>query len=355
MKDVGKILIVDSEAAPSMRLASIFLRSGWPTISATSTTQANSLTRKEQPSAIVLSSSFPDGGARKVLMHTRCSAYTVGVPVIVLSREGGITKEEAVQAGATDYILPPEDPEVICNSVRLHVEGWPVPTQAPDEVLSRPGRMASLKTAEVLDTAPSRLQDSITRITAAVLGVPVALLSIVDRDRQFFKSQSGLPDPWASQRQTPLSHSFCQWVASSEEELIVENATEMDGLKNNLAITDLGVISYAGIPIHSPSGPVLGSFCAVDSKPHAWSNLELANLRNLAHMSEAALNIELSAGTPTTRCSAMLTFVAEALQILRRGQMKSPLEATALLLELIEDQNRSLSHLVPKAMRAAAQ
>src|SRR5262249_40924810 len=100
MKDVGKILIVDSETAPSMRLASMFLRSGWPTISATSANQAHSLTRKEQPSAIVLSSSFPDGGARKVLMHTRCSAYTVGVPVIVLSRENGITKEEAVQAGA---------------------------------------------------------------------------------------------------------------------------------------------------------------------------------------------------------------------------------------------------------------
>src|SRR5262245_1546272 len=124
MKDIGKILIADSDAGASMRLASTFLRSGWPTISVSSVAQAQSLSRKEHPSAIVLSGSFADGGARKLLLQTRCSAYTVGIPVIVLSREGGITKDEAVQAGATDYILPPEEPEIICNSVRRHVEGW---------------------------------------------------------------------------------------------------------------------------------------------------------------------------------------------------------------------------------------
>ena len=80
------------------------------------------------------------------------------------------------------------------------------------------------------------------------LGVPVALVSLVDDERQFFPGQVGLPDPWCDSRQTPLSHSFCQHVVRSGEPLIIEDSRLEPLVQHNLAITDLNVIAYAGMP-----------------------------------------------------------------------------------------------------------
>lgn len=86
-------------------------------------------------------------------------------------------------------------------------------------------RLAALRDLRILDTPPEEAFDRFTRLAARLLGVPVALVSLVDRDRQFIKSQIGLPEPWASLRETPLSHSFCQYEVGSREPLLVEDAT----------------------------------------------------------------------------------------------------------------------------------
>src|SRR6516162_9470764 len=78
-------------------------------------------------------------------------------------------------------------------------------------------RLAALQRTELLDTLPELEFDRVTRLACRLLGTEVALLSLVDTDRQFFKSSCGLPEPWASIRQTPLSHSFCQHVVASEK------------------------------------------------------------------------------------------------------------------------------------------
>lgn len=80
-----------------------------------------------------------------------------------------------------------------------------------------------------------------------VARVPVALISLVDEDRQFFVSQQGLPEPWAKARQTPLSHSFCQHVVATGDPLIVSDARENPLVCGNLAIRDLNVIAYLGL------------------------------------------------------------------------------------------------------------
>jgi GAF domain-containing protein len=68
--------------------------------------------------------------------------------------------------------------------------------------------------------------------------------------------------PWASERQTPLSHSFCQHVVESRRPLVVSDAREHPKLRDNVAIRDLGVIAYAGVPLITPTGQVLGTLCA---------------------------------------------------------------------------------------------
>jgi len=145
-----------------------------------------------------------------------------------------------------------------------------------------PERLAALHRTELLDSPAQENFDRLTRLTSTVLNVPVALVSLVDSDRQFFKSCLGLAQPWASQRQTPLSHSFCQHVVQSGRPLVVSDAREHPLLRDNPAIRDLGVIAYAGAPLISPSGNVLGTLCAIDHKPRHWTTEQVEILCNLA-------------------------------------------------------------------------
>src|SRR6476620_11594908 len=96
-----------------------------------------------------------------------------------------------------------------------------------DRTLSDAGRLAALRRAGVMDTPPEEAFDRLTRLAAKALRVPVALVSLVDAQRQFFKSCAGsLPEPWRSQRQTPLSHSFCQHAVTSGKPLVISDARE---------------------------------------------------------------------------------------------------------------------------------
>ena len=147
--------------------------------------------------------------------------------------------------------------------------------------LEDPERLAALRRSALLDTPAEVAFDRLTRLATAILGVPVSLVSLVDGDRQFFKSAIGLPEPWASRRETPLSHSFCQHVVREMAPLVVADARVDPVLSSNLAVSEIGVVAYAGIPIVTSDGHALGSFCAIDSKPRAWTEHEIGILGEL--------------------------------------------------------------------------
>jgi hypothetical protein len=145
-----------------------------------------------------------------------------------------------------------------------------------------PARLRELRGTRLLDSPPEESFDRLTRLTSTVLNVPIALVSLVEDDRQFFKSCLGLPQPWARQRQTPLSHSFCQHVVESREPLVISDAREHPMLRDNPAIRDIGVIAYIGAPLITPSGNVLGTLCAIDHQPRHWTTEQVEILTNLA-------------------------------------------------------------------------
>src|SRR5687767_12153776 len=89
---------------------------------------------------------------------------------------------------------------------------------------SEAARLEALRQTGLLDSSPEPSFDRLTRLSSKFLNAPVALVSLVDAHRQFFKSSLGLPEPWASRRETPLSHSFCQHVVTSREPLVIEDA-----------------------------------------------------------------------------------------------------------------------------------
>ncbi|MCA9778910.1 MAG: PAS domain-containing protein, partial [Candidatus Eremiobacteraeota bacterium] len=163
----------------------------------------------------------------------------------------------------------------------------------PFSKIKNDSRLKALKETQLLDTPPDYKFDRFTQLVTTILDVPVCLFSLVTPDRQFFKSQSGLNEPWSVLRQTPLSHSFCRHVVETDQSLIVEDARVHPLLKNNPAITSLSVVAYAGFPISTPEGFVLGSFCAIDDKPRKWSIRDVAVMKGFTEAIESEIGLQL--------------------------------------------------------------
>ena len=164
--------------------------------------------------------------------------------------------------------------------------------------LREPQRLDAVKRTGLVDGPRDQGLETLARLCANVLDVPVALISLVEADRQFFAACHGLPEPWAGERQTRLSHSFCQHVVVSRQPFFVSDAREHPLVRKNLAIRDLGVIAYAGIPLTSPNDEVLGSFCAIDSEPRTWTKADLDVLKHFA--TSATAHIERGVASSET-------------------------------------------------------
>jgi GAF domain-containing protein len=143
-------------------------------------------------------------------------------------------------------------------------------------------RVSALQRLGLLDTPPEAAFDRLTRLACRVLRAPVGLVSLVDQHRQFFKSCVGLPEPLASSRQTPVSHSFCQHVVATGRPLIVENAKTNPLVQLNPAVEEMGIVAYAGIPLVTSDGYTIGSFCVIDHRPRTWSFDDIETLQELA-------------------------------------------------------------------------
>src|SRR5262245_20500302 len=140
----------------------------------------------------------------------------------------------------------------------------------PAELLSivrNVSRLSALHKLKLLDTPPEASFDRLTRLACRTLRAPVALVSLVDKERQYFKSCVGLPEPLASKRQTPLSHSFCKHVVATGKPLIVEDARSNPLVRVNPGVEELGIVAYAGIPLVTSARQTIGSFCVIDSRP----------------------------------------------------------------------------------------
>ncbi|MFI6240694.1 SpoIIE family protein phosphatase [Micromonospora sp. NPDC050795] len=164
---------------------------------------------------------------------------------------------------------------------------------APPAALGDPERLRALADTG-LDATPDEALDRFARLVSDLLDVPVALVSLVSADRQFFPGAVGLPEPWSQRRQTPLSHSFCQHVVDIEAPMVLPDARLYPRVRDNLAIDDLGVVAYAGMPLTDLSGRVLGSLCAIDSKPRAWTAAQLRTLADLAAACSSELRLRIA-------------------------------------------------------------
>ncbi|HEX8122323.1 MAG TPA: GAF domain-containing protein [Solirubrobacteraceae bacterium] len=169
----------------------------------------------------------------------------------------------------------------------------------PDGVLAAvrdPSRLASLRATGALGGPFRPALDRIASIASRVLNAPVSTVTLVDEDRQVFAGCIGVTkEPWASDRATPLSHSFCQHAVANREPLIVTDSREHPVLKTNLAIRDLDVIAYLGVPLIAPDGAALGSLCVIDDKPRLWTTEQVEILKDLAQSVVTELRLPAAA------------------------------------------------------------
>jgi serine phosphatase RsbU (regulator of sigma subunit) len=150
----------------------------------------------------------------------------------------------------------------------------------------------ALPATALVPAASDEAYERFVRLVRRQLGVPVALVSLVSATEQVFPGAEGLPEPWQTTRRTPLSHSFCQHVVTSARPLVIEDAREHPLVRDNPAVPELRVIAYAGMPLVDVDGRVIGSLCAIDSRPRRWSGADLAVLVDLAAACSATLQLQ---------------------------------------------------------------
>ena len=151
--------------------------------------------------------------------------------------------------------------------------------QAASHPSNENDRINALKSYQILDTLSEEEYDALTRLAAQICGTKIALISIIDENRQWFKSKVGLNVP-----ETPRDFAFCAHAINTPNEpFIIEDARLDDRFKDNpLVTTDLNVIFYAGIPLVNQDNFPLGTLCVIDDNPKILSKEQLDGLKTLA-------------------------------------------------------------------------
>ena len=179
----------------------------------------------------------------------------------------------------------------------------------PDQAVVRsaiadPKRLDAVLRTSLLDTPPEECFDHLTRLAAKLTGAPVTFVSLVDANRDFYKSTYGFDEPLASARQME-GRTFCHHALVAGGPLVLDDVTQVPVYRDVPTVESLGVRAYAGVPLVTDDGQVLGSFCAIDFKTKNWTELDIEILSVFAHsaMREIALR---QAITDTTSVNSRL-------------------------------------------------
>lgn len=159
--------------------------------------------------------------------------------------------------------------------------------------LADPRRLAAVRDTGLLDTPPEEIFDRLTRLAAKLTGAPVTFVSLVDADRDFYKSAYGLGEPLNTTRQLS-GRTFCHYPLVSGEALILEDVTQLAVFRDVPTVNSLGIRAYAGIPLRTDDGEVLGSFCAVDFKPKQWTELDVEVMVELAQSAMREIRLRMA-------------------------------------------------------------
>lgn len=151
----------------------------------------------------------------------------------------------------------------------------------PQSVVINPARLEAVSRVGLLDTPPEESFDRLTKLAAKLIGVPATFISLVDKDRDYYKSTFGFGEPLATTRQLQ-GGTFCHHAIASSSPLLINDTIADPVFREVPTVQSLGVRAYAGVPLITDDGHAIGSFCAIDHVPRVWSTLDVEILAELA-------------------------------------------------------------------------
>ncbi|MBC5852566.1 ATP-binding protein [Vibrio metschnikovii] len=188
-------------------------------------------------------------------------------------------------------------------------------------------RQKTLDKTGLLNSGSEARFDRITRLAQQIFSVPIALISLVDRDRQWFKSRQGL-----DAQQTPREISFCGHAILNSEVFVIENAlVDQRFCDNPLVMGAPDIRFYAGAPLHSTKGYRIGTLCLIDSQPRSFSSKQRSMLKDLAATIEALIQAEELSNERLGKLTAQLPGVVYQFQRFASGKITFPFSSPQIL------------------------
>ena len=176
-------------------------------------------------------------------------------------------------------------------------------------------RQQALEETGLLSSGAEARFDRITRLATELFSVPIALVSLIDRNRQWFKSRQGL-----DATETPRDISFCGHAVLDSEPLVIENALQDARFDDNpLVCGEPDIRFYAGAPFHTANGFRLGTLCLIDRKPRSFSEADIAKLKDLAGTVEDLIQADISCRNDYASLETSLSNVQRRMQLVVQG------------------------------------
>ena len=191
----------------------------------------------------------------------------------------------------------------------------------------------------LLDTPPEESFDRLTRLAAKLIDAPATFISLVDEQRDFYKSCFGFGEPLASARQLE-GRTFCHLAIVSAGPLIIPDTLADPVFREIPTVKSLGVRAYAGIPLVTDEGQAIGSFCAIDNKPREWTALEMEILTELAAsaLREIKLRTALTDAEKQTRAAQEATRSREEVLAVVAHDLRAPLNFLRMGTQLVTEE-----------------
>lgn len=159
-------------------------------------------------------------------------------------------------------------------------------------VIENPHRLAAARRAHPADPAEQRIFQRLVELAAELADAPAGLLTIVEDREQVFMAHCGLPEELAEAGRTPIEVSLCQYAVARGRPLIIDDLSGDPAWRDHPAIRELGVRSYAGIPVVTGEGHAVGTLCVLDQVVRHWTDEVLSKLALLADIVSDELELQ---------------------------------------------------------------